>query len=137
MKYICPYCNFKMPYAVEKQYCPLTGKPTVDYLIHRCIKSKCKIGAIPKYKVWEYQEQVQGVSLIFDDLFFKYKIVSRYDMNVTRLSKMKVEVGFNYSTNVLFKKIIEIDSGIKIDLEDPIGSSIQAVERIKKLLVFS
>lgn len=137
MKYICPYCKFKMPYVAEKQYCPLTGKPTIDYLLHRCIKSNCKIGTMPKYKVWEYQEQVQGISLIFDDLLATYKIVSRYDQNVTRLSKMKVELGFNYSTNILLKRIIEINSGIKIDLEDPIGSSIQASNRLKKLLVFS
>lgn len=126
-----------MSYSVEKQYCYITGNPIVDYLVHKCKKSKCKIGTISKCKIWEYDGQVQGISIILKDCLKTYRFLSRYDLNVTSLSQVKTEMSFNYSENITFKNIIEINEAIKIDPTDPINSGLQATSRIKKLLAFS
>jgi hypothetical protein len=135
MKYECPFCKSKMTYHIEKQYFdsgPIVLTP--NYLIHNCRKSKCKIGIFSKYKIWEYQSQIQGVSLILND----YKIVSRYDLNESSLCKVSIDVlqrsgGFN----VILNKIIETDSSIKIELADPISSGLQVINRLMKLRAFS
>lgn len=138
MKYNCPFCKSKMTYYAEDQYFdsgPIALTPT--YLIHKCYKSKCKIGIFSKYKIWEYQGQVQGQSIILDSCLITYKIVSRYDLNVTLLNKVKTETSFNDSVNVVLKNIIELNSAIKIDLANPISSGLQMIDKLLKLRAFS
>lgn len=138
MKYTCPFCNHLMSYSSEKQYFYYSNiESTADYLIHKCRKSKCKIGTLSKFKIWEYQDQVQGASIIFSDCLSKYKLVSRYDLNLTSFSEVKEELGFNFTTNCSLKKIIEINVSTNIDLNDPINSGQKSFNRLKKLLVFS
>jgi len=138
MKYKCPFCNSLMSYESEKQYFYSGNiESAIDYLIHRCRKSKCRIGVIPKYKIWESKDEVKGFSIILDDYLKTYKIVSRYDLNATSLSKLETEVSFNGSKNVLLKNIIEIRGSIKIDLADPINSGLEVINRLMKLRAFS
>lgn len=134
MKYSCPFCQCLMTYKSEKQYFYVEYTEfTTNYLIHRCRKSDCKIGVIPKYKIYEYQGEVKGVSIILGD----YSIVSRYDLNASSLSKMKIETSFNYTSIGSLKNIIELNSAIKIDLANPISSGLQMIDKLLKLRAFS
>jgi len=138
MKYNCPFCKSKMTYHAEDQYFdsgPIVLTPA--YLIHKCKKSECKIGIFSKYKIWEYQGKVQGQSIILDNYLTTYKIVSRYDLNVTLLNKVKTDILFNDSVDVTLKNIIELSSAIKIDLANPISSGLQIIDKLLKLRAFS
>jgi hypothetical protein len=127
-----------MTYKSEKQYFYVEYTEfTPDYLIHKCYKSKCKIGIFSKYKIWEYQGKVQGQSIILDNCLTTYKVVSRYDLNATLLNKVKTEISFNDSVNVVLKNIIELNSAIKIDLANPISSGLQIIDKLLKLRAFS
>jgi hypothetical protein len=106
---------------------------TLNYLAHKCRRSNCKVGIIPKYKILEYQGEVKGTSIILNN----YHVVSRYDLNVSTLSKLKTEISFNYSVNVTIKNIMELNSAIKIDLANPISSGLQIIDKLLKLRAFS
>ncbi len=142
MKYNCPFCKSKMQYHLEKQYFYYSanyspGSPTVNYFIHKCKKSECKIGLIPKYKIWEYQGKVRGMSIILDSCLITYKIVSRYDLNEAVLSKVERTVFPSGTIGYSLNKIIETNEAIKIDLNDPISSGLQSINRLMKLRAFS
>ena len=108
MKYDCPFCKSKMTYHAETQY--FDWKNTIyTYLIHKCTKAKCKIGLHSKCKIWEYQGQVQGISLILDSMLKTYKIVSRYDLNKTSLAKAEILISPNGATALRLDNIMETD----------------------------
>lgn len=136
MKYNCPFCNIKMSYYSEIQYFDSTiDNSLISYFVNEC--KKCSIGVIPKYKIWDYKEQVQGLSIILDNCLTTYKIVSRYDLIKTSLSKVEELVSQNGAIGCSFNRIIEINEVIKIDLADPINSGLQAIDRLMKLRAFS
>lgn len=135
MKYNCPFCKSKMSYYIE-DYIPNLDT-ILDYQVHRCKKSSCRIGWLPKFKIWEYKNQVQGFSIILDNCLTTYKLVSRYDMNQISFSKVNIDTSLNGTTGVSLKQIIEFNEAIKIDLANPISSGLQIIDRLIKLRAFS
>lgn len=136
MKYDCLFCKSKMTYHAETQYFDWQNNNSIHtYLIHKCTKARCKIGLLPKCKIWEYRGHVQGLSLILDFGLKTYKIVSRYDLNKTSLAK--VEILPNSDGSFQLDNIMETDESIKIDLADPINSGLQVINRLLKLRAFS
>lgn len=135
MKYNCPFCNSKMNYHIE-DYIPNLDV-NLDYQVHECKKSKCRIGWLPKFKIWEYESQVKGFSIVLDNCLTTYKLVSRHDMNKISFSKVTMDLSFNGTIGVNIKNIMELNSAIKIDLANPISSGLQMVDKLLKLRAFS